>query len=154
MKKFQRICALVVLLSLLCGSLCACTGGNVEDLVSSSTNVLINKKAVDTVEARMGAFSGKQGDTIEFRFAKASKLNTVYIVEKTAVITRYLLYAEVNGKFKLVYDGKQVFAQNITFDTVTATALKLEIMNTQPGAGDFTITGINAYYLEPTTVKS
>ena len=96
----------------------SCGGNRIVDIVTTAEAVLINGKAVDTVEASMGAFEGKQGDYIEFRFSEEQTFNTVFINE------------------------------NIAIEETTATALKIEIVNTEIGNDHFIIQGISAYQIE------
>ena len=123
----------------------SCGRERIVDVVSTAETVLINGEEVDTVEASMGAFQGKQGDYIEFRFEEKQTFNTVFITEKTATIRQFNIYAEVDGKYKLIHTGKVILNENISFEAVTATALKLEIVNTQIGNDSFTIQDVSAY---------
>lgn len=115
------------------------------DVIQEAAIVTINGNKVDTVEASMGAFEGKQGDSIEFRFSELQTFNTIFIIEKTTSIRQFNIYAEIDGKYKLVYTGKNVYAENIIIEPVTASAFKLEVMNTEIGNDNFSIQSISAY---------
>lgn len=119
--------------------------GKVTDIIQEATIVSINGTQVDTVEASMGAFEGKQGDFIEFRFSELQTFNTIFIIEKTTSIRQFNVYAEVEGKYKLVYTGKNVFSENIEIDPVTTSSFKFEVVNTEIGNDNFIIQGISAY---------
>lgn len=141
-----------LLLALMCiVSLCSC-GENDEnritDIITIADSVSINGETVDTVEARMGAFEGKQGDYIEFRFSEAQTFNTVFINEKTTSIRQFNIYAEVDGQYTLIYTGKNVFNSEIPVDETTATAIKFEVVNTEIGNDAFTVIGISAYSIK------
>lgn len=126
----------------------SCGRERIVDVVSTAETVLINGEEVDTVEASMGAFQGKQGDYIEFRFEEAQTFNTVFINEKSTSIRQYNIFAEVDGKFKLIYTDKLILNENISVEETTATALKIQIVNTEIGNDSFIIQGINAYNIE------
>ena len=145
MKKyaFSVICLLIVI-----SLFSSCGGDKVEDIVSNATTVVINGEVVDTVEASMGAFKGKQGDYIEFRFDKEQTFNTVFINEKSAAVRQYNIFAEVEGEFKLIYTGKLILNENIAVEETTATALKIQIVNTEIGNNEFIIQGISAYNIK------
>lgn len=115
------------------------------DIIQEAQAIYINGVENKTLEASMGAFQGKQGDCIEFRFSEPQTFNTIYITEKTATVRQFNIYAELDGKFALVYTGKVILQENITIDTVTANALKIEIVNTQIGNDNFIIQGVSAY---------
>ncbi len=117
----------------------------ITDVVQTDKIVLINGKEVNTVEASMGAFKGKQGDYIEFRFSKPQTIDTYFIIEKSTTVRQFNIYAEVEGKFKLVYTGKNIFNEEIKTEPETASAVKIEILNTQIGNDAFEITSISAY---------
>ncbi len=138
-------------------TLCGCNGSQkaerITDVITEAERVAINGKDADTVEAKMGAFQGKQGDYIEFFLSEPKEINTVFINEKTATIRQYNIFAEIDGKYTLVHTGKHVFSENIYFDTVTATAIKVQIVNTEIGNDNFIIQGINAYNLPQDTTK-
>lgn len=119
----------------------------IEDIVQNASAVYINGKQTDTLEASYGAFEGKQGDYIEFRFANPQKINTVLITEKTATVRQFNIFATIDGKETLIYTGKHILQENIQFEAVDATALKIQIVNTQIGNNNFIIQGINAYNL-------
>ena len=80
MKKFLYSFVCIVLILTLFTS---CGGEKIVDVVNNAETVLINGNEVDTVEASMGAFQGKQGDYIEFRFEDEQTFNTVFINEKS-----------------------------------------------------------------------
>ena len=115
------------------------------DIIQGAETVIVKGVQTDTIEASMGAFQGKQGDYIEFRFDEPQTFNTVFITEKTATVRQFNIYAEIEGKYTLVHTGKVILQENITIDTVTADALKLEIVNTQIGNDNFIIQSISAY---------
>lgn len=126
----------------------SCGGEKIVDVVSTAEAVLINGEDVDTVEASMGAFQGKQGDYIEFRFEEPQTFNTVFINEKTTSVRQFNIFAEVDGKFKLIYTSKLIVNDNIQVEQTTATALKIQIVNTEIGNDNFIIQGISAYNIE------
>lgn len=141
-----------LLLALICIiSLCSCGEEDterVEDIITIADTVSINGEAVDTVEARMGAFEGSQGDYIEFKFSEAQTFNTVFINEKTTSIRQFNIYAEVDGQYMLIYTGKNVLNIEIPVEETTATAIKFEVVNTEIGNDAFTIIGISAYNIQ------
>ena len=96
----------------------------------------------------MGAFQGKQGDYIEFRFDEEQTFNTIFINEKSASVRQYNIFAEIDGEFKLIYTDKLIINENIAVEETTATALKIEIVNTEIGNDNFIIQGISAYNIE------
>lgn len=145
MKKFLYSFVCIVLILTLFTS---CGGEKIVDVVNNAETVLINGNEVDTVEASMGAFQGKQGDYIEFRFEDEQTFNTVFINEKSTSVRQYNIYAEVDGKFKLVFTDKLILNENIAVEKTTATALKIEIVNTEIGNDNFVIQGISAYNIE------
>lgn len=126
----------------------SCGGEKIIDVVSTAETVLINGEEVDTVEAAMGAFQGKQGDYIEFRFPEEQTFNTVFINEKTTTVRQFNIFAEVDGRFKLIYTSKLIVNDNIKIEQTTATALKIQIVNTEIGNDNFIIQGICAYNIE------
>lgn len=148
--KVTRITSL--LLALICIlSLCSCGEDDterVEDIITIADTVSINGEAVDTVEARMGAFEGSQGDYIEFKFTEAQTFNTVFINEKTTSIRQFNIYAEVDGQYMLIYTGKNVLNVEIPVEETTATAIKFEVVNTEIGNDVFTVIGISAYNIQ------
>ena len=75
-------------------------------------------------------------------------INTIFINEKTATIRQYNIYAETDGKYKLVHTGKNIFQENIIIEPVVATAFKLEIVNTAIGDDSFIIQGVSAYDIQ------
>ena len=93
----------------------------------------------------MGAFEGKQGDYIIFRFDEEQTFNTVFINEKTTSVRQYNIFAEVDGKFKLIYTDKLILNENIVIEETTATAIKIQIVNTEIGNDHFIIQGVSAY---------
>ena len=117
----------------------------VVDIIQEAEAVFVNGVKNDTIEAAMGAFQGQQGDYIEFRFSEPQTFNTIFITEKTATIRQFNIYAETDGKYALVYTGTVILQENISIDTVTADAFKLEIVNTQIGNDNFIIQGVSAY---------
>ena len=126
----------------------SCGGNRIVDVVSNAETVLINGEVVDTVEASMGAFQGKQGDYIEFRFPDKQTFNTVFINEKTTSIRQYNIFAEVDGEFKLIHTDKLILNENIAVEETTATAIKIQIVNTEIGNDNFIIQGVSAYKIE------
>lgn len=126
----------------------SCGGNRIVDIISNADTVLVNGEAVDTVEASMGAFEGKQGDYIEFRFDEEQTFNTVFINEKSASVRQFNIFAEVDGEYKLIYTDKLIINENISVEETTATALKIQIVNTEIGNDNFTIQGISAYNIE------
>lgn len=152
MKKilFKGFCLLFAV-SLLLGTFSGCKGSSddgVSDIITAADEVYINGILTDTVEARMGAFQGKQGDYIEFHFNEPWMFNTVFINEQTATIRQYNIYAEIDGKYTLVHTGKNVLQEDITVEPVMVTGFKLEIVNTAIGDDNFVIQGISAYYIK------
>lgn len=152
MKKIllKGFCLLCVI-NLLFGTFSGCNGSSdegVSDIITAADEVYINGTLTDTVEARTGAFQGKQGDYIEFRFDEPWMFNTVFINEKTATIRQYNIYAEIDGKYTLVHTGKNVLQENIVVEPVMVTGFKLEIVNTAIGDDNFVIQGISAYYIK------
>lgn len=145
MKKILSLITSIILITCLFSS---CSGNRVVDIVTTAETVLINGKEVDTVEASMGAFQGKQGDYIEFRFPKEQTFNTVFINEKSTSVRQFNVFAEVDGRFKLIYTDKFILNENITVEETTATALKIQIVNTEIGNDNFIIQGVSAYYIE------
>lgn len=125
----------------------SCGGERITDVISTAETVLINGEEVDTVEASMGAFQGKQGDYIEFRFPEEQTFNTVFISEKSTTVRQFNIFAEVDGRFKLIYTSKLIVNENIQVEETTATALKIQIVNTEIGNDNFIIQGISAYNL-------
>lgn len=96
----------------------------------------------------MGAFQGKQGDYIEFRFDEEQTFNTVFINEKSTSVRQYNIFAEVDGEFKLIHTDKLIINENIAVEETTATALKIQIVNTEIGNDNFIIQGVSAYNIE------
>ena len=126
----------------------SCGGEKIVDIVSNAETVIIKGEVVETVEASMGAFQGKQGDYIEFRFDEEQTFNTIFINEKSASVRQYNIFAEIDGEFKLIYTDKLIINENIAVEETTATALKIEIVNTEIGNDNFIIQGISAYNIE------
>lgn len=147
MKKAFNFIGIFLCLAILITSLCGCSQKRekIVDVITLATSVYVCGEQVETVEASMGAFKGKQGDSIEFRFDEPQEFNTVFITEKTATVRQFNISAEIDGEYQLIYTGKLLMAENITFDTVTATAFKFTVVNTEIGADEFIIQGINAY---------
>lgn len=146
-KRFKAVSLLTVIVITLT-VFSACGKKREPTIAQSIETVYINGKEVNTVESLAGAFSGVQGDTIEFRFEKPQTLNTLYIMEKTATVKQFNIYAEIDGNFTLVYTGKEMFAQFCTFETVETTAIKVKIVNTDIQKNEFTIQGIDFYNIE------
>ncbi len=147
MKRIKNISFLLAVI-LLATSLFGCgkkDSKKIIDVIQEAEVILINGVENTTLEAAMGAFQGKQGDYIEFRFSEPQTFNTVFITEKTATVRQFNIYAETDGKYALIYTGKVILQENISIDTVTADALKLEIVNTQIGNDNFIIQGVSAY---------
>lgn len=126
----------------------SCGRDRILDVVTTAETVLINGEEVETVEASMGAFQGKQGDYIEFRFEEEQTFNTVFINEKSTSVRQYNIFAEVDGKFKLIYTDKLIVNENIKVEETTATALKIQIVNTEIGNDNFIIQGVSAYNID------
>ena len=126
----------------------SCGGDRVEDIIATAETVIVKGEVVDTVEASMGAFQGKQGDYIEFRFDEPQTFNTVFINEKTASVRQFNIFAEVNGKYKLIFTDKLIINENIAVEETTATAIKIQIVNTEIGNDNFIIQGVSAYNIE------
>lgn len=147
MKKIKIIALLIALFTIVyVFSACSNNDKNeIVNIIQNAEKVYINEVENTTVEAYLGAFEGSQGDFIEFKFTEPQTFNTVFIAEKTATVRQYNIYAEVDGKYKLVHTGKHIFQENITLKETTATALKLEIVNTQIGDDHFIIQGVSAY---------
>ena len=147
MKKAFNFIGIFLCLVILITSLCGCSQKRekIVDVITLATSVYVCGEKSETVEAFMGAFKGKQGDSIEFYFDEPQTFNTVFITEKTATVRQFNISAEIDGEFQLIYTGKLLMAENITFDTVTATAIRFTVVNTEIGADEFVIQGINAY---------
>ena len=150
MKKYLKLTSVFLSLLLLIASLCSCSQKRekIVDVISTASSVFINGEQNETVEASMGAFKGKQGDSIEFRFGEPQEFNTFFITEKTATVRQFNIFAEIDGEFQLIYTGKLITAENITFETVTATAFKFTVVNTEIGQNEFIIQSISAYNIE------
>ena len=115
------------------------------NIIQEAEAVYINGNESKTVEAYMGAFEGNQGDYIEFSFTEPQTFNTVFITEKTATVRQFNIYVKADGDYKLIHTGKHILQENINVDEVTATAIKIEIVNTQIGNDHFIIQGVSAY---------
>ncbi len=146
--KTNKILTLLIATCLLVTLLSGCSKNKKEkiiDIIQEAETVIVKGVQADTVEASLGAFEGKQGDYIEFRFDKQQTFNTIFITEKTATIRQYNIYAEIDGKTTLIFTGKHILNENITLDETTASAIKLEVVNTQIGNDHFVIQGVSAY---------
>ncbi len=143
----KTLCLVVCILLITC-LFSACGGDKIVDVVNNAETVLVNGKEVATVEASMGAFQGKQGDYIEFRFSEEQTFNTVFINEKSTSVRQYNIYAEVDGRYKLIHTDKLIINENIAVEKTTATALKIQIVNTEIGNDKFIIQGVSAYNIE------
>ena len=149
MKRIRFISPIIAVVIII--SLCSCGKENetrVEDIIALAESVEINGKTADTVEAKMGAFEGKQGDYIEFFFSEEQTFNTVFITEKTTSVRQFNIYADVDGDYKLIYTGKHILNNEIAVEETTTTAIKIHILNTEIGNDKFAVTGISAYKLE------
>ncbi len=118
------------------------------NIVNNASEVYINGEKQDTVEAFAGAFQGSQGDTLEFIFPEEQEFNTIHIIEKTATVRQFNIYATIDGKETCIYTGKNIYNENIKLDTVKATTFKLEILNTDIKNDSFIIQGINVYNIK------
>lgn len=145
MKKAVKKISLLLALLITVTAFSSCGKKRAPNIAESIKKVYINGKEVNTVESFAGAFSGVQGDMIEFRFDKPQTLNTLYIMEKTASVKQFNIYAEIDGEFALVYTGKEILAQFCTFETVEASAVRVKIVNTDIGKNEFVIQGIDFY---------
>ncbi len=146
--KMNKILALLMAICLLVTLLSGCgenKGKKITDIIQGAETIIVNGVETDTVEAALGAFEGKQGDYIEFRFDEPQTFNTVFITEKTATIRQYNIYAEIDGKATLIHTGKHILNENITVDETTASAIKVEVVNTEIGNDHFVIQGVSAY---------
>ena len=146
--KTNKLLTLLIATCLLVTLLSGCSKNKKEkitDIIQGAETVIVKGVQTDTVEASLGAFEGKQGDYIEFRFDKPQTFNTIFITEKTATIRQYNIYAEIDGKTTLIYTGKHILNDNITVEETTASAIKLEVVNTQIGNDHFVIQGVSAY---------
>ena len=132
MKKYLKLTSVFLSLLLLIASLCSCSQKRekIVDVISTASSVFINGEQNETVEASMGAFKGKQGDSIEFRFGEPQEFNTVFITEKTATVRQFNIFAEIDGEFQLIYTGK------------------FTVVNTEIGQNEFIIQSISAYNIE------
>lgn len=147
-RAFAAVLALcLIIITAACGN----DNNRIPNVISSAVSVSINGEKSDTVEAAMGAFQGSQGDYIEFFFDEEVTFNTFFISEKTTSVRQYNIYALTGDKYKLIHTGKHITAENITFDTVSTTAIKVVILNTEIGNDSFIIQGISAYEVKNTT---
>ncbi len=147
MTKHKFSALLIAAITVIC-LFSSCSDNNenrVINVIGEASAVYVNGIENNTVEAALGAFEGKQGDYIEFKFSEPQAFNTLYITEKTASVRQFNIYAEIDGKYTLVYTGKHILQDNIIIDTVTATGIKFEVVNTEIGNDSFLIQGINAY---------
>ena len=147
MKTQIRILSFIIALVTITVCFTGCAGNkeDVSEVISSAQKVLINGTEVYTVEARMGAFQGKQGDYIEFIFSEPQKINTVHIIEKTTSVRQFNIYADEDGKYKLLHTGKTIFNDTIPVEETETSAIKIVILNTEIGNDNFIIQGITAY---------
>lgn len=143
----KTLLSIVSILLIIC-LFSSCGGNRIEDVITTAEAVLINGEEVDTVEASMGAFQGKQGDYIEFHFPEEQTFNTVFINEKSTSVRQYNIFAEVDGQFRLIHTDKLILNENISVEETTATAIKIQIVNTEIGNDEFTIQGVSAYNIE------
>ena len=144
----NKILALLMAICLFVTLLSGCDKNKKEkiiDIIRDAETVIVKGIKTDTVEAALGAFEGKQGDYIEFRFDEPQTFNTVFITEKTATIRQYNIYAEIDGKATLIHTGKHILNENISVDETTASAIKIEVVNTEIGNDHFVIQGVSAY---------
>lgn len=146
MKNTKRYISLLMCLIMTFSAFSSCRQ-KVYNALDGAT-VIINGEEVNTVEASMGAYEGKQGDSIEFIFDEPKTINSVYVIEKTANIRQFNIYLMTDGKYKLVYTGKEVLQDYCKFNEETATALKFTVVNTDIKNNSFIIQGISAYRLE------
>ncbi len=150
MKKYIKVFSLFLIIALSISIFAAC-GNNapkITDVISIASTVKINGEAVDTVEARMGAFKGKQGDYIEFLFDEEVSFDSFFVNEKTTSVRQFNIYALEGDKYRLIHTGKNITIENIVFESVTTTAIKVVIVNTEIGNDNFIIQGISAYNTE------
>ena len=137
----------VIIITTACGN----DNNRIPNVISSAASVSINGEKSDTVEAAMGAFEGSQGDYIEFFFDEEVTFNTFFISEKTTSVRQYNNYALTGDRYRLIHTGKHITSENIALDTVTTTAIKVVILNTEIGNDSFVIQGISAYEVKNTT---
>ena len=122
-----------------------CEKSKITDASQNARTVLINGIEADTVEAAMGAFQGKQGDYIEFKFNKPQTVDTFFIIEKSTSVRQFNIYIETDGKYKLVYTGKNILNEEIKIQPEAGTAVKVEIVNTDIQNNEFQIQSISIY---------
>ena len=148
-RKIIKASAVIAIISIICFVFSSCKESDNEnaivDVITLASEVGINGKKTNTVEASMGAFKGSQGDYIEFFFNEPVTFDSFFINEKTTSIRQYNIYAMVGGKYELIHTGKHVTIENIALETVTATAIKFVVVNTEIGNDEFIIQGISAY---------
>lgn len=149
MKKAIKLISPFIILALLLSVFSACGSdkNKITEVISAASSVKINGEAVDNVEARMGAFQGKQGAYIEFFFDEEVTFDTFFINEKTTAVRQFNIYILEGDKYKLIHTGKSITIENIVLEPVTTTAIKVVIVNTEIG-NDFIIQGISAYNTE------
>ncbi len=141
----KKIILVLFCLVLILFSFNGCKNDKIEDAVQSEKTVYINGVKANTVEAEMGAFQGKQGDNIEFRFSEPQTIDTFFVIEKTTSVRQFNIYGEVDGKYKLLYTGKNILNEEIKIQPETVTGIKLDILNTQIGNDKFIIQSVSAY---------
>ena len=144
----KKVLSVFLIFTLAVCTFSACNNSNkpkITDVISVVNTVKINGKAIDTVEARMGAFQGKQGDYIEFLFDEPVTFDSFFINEKTTAVRQFNIYVSDGDKYKLIHTGKSITIENINFEPVTTTAIKVVIVNTEIGNDSFIIQGISAY---------
>ena len=102
MKKALKLTSVILCFAVLVLILCGCSQKRekIVDVITTATSVYVCGEKNETVEASMGAFKGKQGDFIEFRFDEPQTFNTVFITEKTVTVRQYNLYAEIDGEYQ------------------------------------------------------
>ena len=76
------------------------------------------------------------------------KILKSFFVISFLLLFNFNVFAEVDGRFKLIYTDKLILNENITVEETTATALKIQIVNTEIGNDNFIIQGVSAYYIE------
>lgn len=148
-QKIIKASAVIAIITIICFVFSSCKEADNEnaiiDVITLASEVGINGEKTNTVEASMGAFKGSQGDYIEFFFDEPVTFDSFFINEKTTSVRQYNIYAMTDGKYKLIHTGKHVTIENIVLEPVTATAIKLVIVNTEIGNDEFIIQGISAY---------
>ena len=98
MKKAFNFIGIFLCLVILITALCSCSQKRekIVDVITLATSVYVCGEKSETVEAFMGAFKGKQGDSIEFYFDEPQTFNTVFITEKTATVRQFNISAEIS----------------------------------------------------------